>query len=166
MCVVLTILVLFLEQCGIRDGKEIVFVWVPGLVGISGNSAADFAGKDALDGDVSDEYNPFSDLKPRFNSYITELWQNEWDSYPLNKLHKTGPKINEFLTSSRTNRRKETVLSGLHISHSFMTHSFLLKGEYSPFCIPCNELLSLEHMLLHCSDLTKVREKNTAMQLL
>ena len=91
--------------------EEIVFVWVPGQVRIGGISAADFVAKNAIDGDDSDDYIPFSDLKPRLNSYITELWQNEWDSYPLNKLHKTGPKINEFLTSSRTNRREETVLS-------------------------------------------------------
>ena len=107
------------------------------------------------DGDVSDEYIPFSDLKPRLHSYITELLQNEWDNDPINKLHKIGPKINEFLTSCRCNRREETVLSRLHIDTSCMTHSFLVKGE----AVPCNELLSLEHVLLHCSDLSEVRQK-------
>jgi len=53
----------------IKDGKEVVYVWLPGHVGISGNLAADSAAKDALDGDVSDEYIPFSDLKPRLNNY-------------------------------------------------------------------------------------------------
>ena len=62
--------------------EEIVFVWVPGQVRIGGISAADFVAKNAIDGDDSDDYIPFSDLKPRLNSYITELWQNEWDSYP------------------------------------------------------------------------------------
>ena len=41
-----------------------------------------------------------------------------------------------------------------------MTHSFLLlKGEDHPFCIPYNESLSLEHVLLRCSDLTDLTEK-------
>ena len=44
--------------------------------------------------------------------------------------------------------------------HIYMTISFLLKGEDPPFRIPCSELLSLEHLLLHCSDLTEIREKH------
>ena len=50
--------------------KEAVFDWVPGHVGIKRNSAADTAAEDALDGDISDEFAPFSDLKPRMNQYI------------------------------------------------------------------------------------------------
>ena len=56
----------------IKDGKEVVYVWLPGHVGISGNLAADSAAKDALDGDVSDEYIPSSDLKPRLNNYVAK----------------------------------------------------------------------------------------------
>ena len=109
----------------IRNGREIVFVWVLGHVGISRNSAADSAARDALDDDVSAEYIPFSDFKPRLKSYITEVWQNEGDNYPQNKLHKISPKMNEFLAPSHTNRRKETDLSRLHIDHLYRTRSFL-----------------------------------------
>ena len=109
----------------IRDGREIVFVWVLGHVGISGNSAADSATKDAPDGDVSAEYIPFFDFRPRLKSYITEVWQNEWDNYPLNKLHKISPKMNEFQAPSHTNRREETVLSRLHIDRLYRTRCFL-----------------------------------------
>ena len=38
-------------------------------------------------------------------------------------------------------------------------HSFLLKREDPPFCIPFNELLSLEHKFLHRLDLIEVRKK-------
>ena len=91
----------------------------PGHVGIGGNSAAE----DALDSDISDELIPFSDLKPRLNKYILDLWQTEWDDYPHNKLYKTFSKLKECVTPRCSNRREETVLSRLHIGHSF----FLVK---------------------------------------
>ena len=64
----------------IQEEREIVFVCVPGHVDIRGNSAADLAAKGALiDGDILDELIPFSDLEPRLNNYIFELWQRDWD---------------------------------------------------------------------------------------
>ena len=63
----------------LQDGREFAFVWVPGHVGIGGNTAADTAARDALDGDISDELIPVSDLKPRMNQCIMEFWQHEWD---------------------------------------------------------------------------------------
>ena len=50
-----------------------------GHAGIRGNSAADSAARDALDGDVSDEFTPYSPLKSRLNKFMVELWQGEWD---------------------------------------------------------------------------------------
>ena len=52
-----------------KDGKETVFIWVPGHVGITGNLAADSAAKDALVVDISVELIPFSDLKSHANKY-------------------------------------------------------------------------------------------------
>ena len=66
--VLVQILELYTEMT--REVREIVFIWVSDHVGIRGNSAADSAAKDALDGSISVELIPFSDLKPRTNKYI------------------------------------------------------------------------------------------------
>ena len=63
--VLVKILELYTEMT--REGRETVFIWVPGHVGIRENSAADSAAKDALDGDISVERILFSDLKSRTN---------------------------------------------------------------------------------------------------
>ena len=142
--VLVQILDLYTEMT--RDGREIVFVWVPGHVGITGNSAADSAAKDALDGDILVELIPFSDLKSRKNKYILELWQSEWDEFPENKLYISNVKRMYCLSPDK--QKRETVMARLHIGHSFITHSFLLKGEEPPVCIGYDKRLTIEHILL------------------
>ena len=65
-----------------KDGRDIVFIWVPGHVGIRGNSAVDSA---AHDGDVSVEFIPFSDLESHASKYILQLWPSGWDKFLNNK---------------------------------------------------------------------------------
>ena len=51
-------------------------------------------------------------------------------------------------------------MAWLHIGHSFITHSFLLKGEEPPMCIGCDKRLTIEHILLTCFDFIEIRESH------
>ena len=51
-------------------------------------------------------------------------------------------------------------MARLHIGHSFITHSFLLKGEELPMCIGCDIRLIIEHILLTCADFIEIRESH------
>ena len=133
-------------------------------MGIRGNSPADYATKDALAGDISVELIPFSDLKSPANKYILALWQLEWDEFPGNKLHKIFPFLKECVVCPRTNRKEETVIAQMHIGHFFITHSFLLKGEEPSMCTGCDELLTIEHILLTCSDVIEISESHFRAQ--
>ena len=129
------------------ERADIVFCWLPSHIGIASNEEADKAAKDALSFEVLPFKVPFSDFKPLINSFIHDVWQRSWND-PLNqknKLFAIKPNISEWLPSSRSNRREEIVLARLRIGYTHMTHSYLLKGEDPPDCIPCSTILSVKH---------------------
>ena len=69
-----------------KDGKEIVFIRVPGHAGIRGNSSADCVAKDVLVGDTSVELIPFSDLKSHANKYYNCVSLSGMSSWEINYI--------------------------------------------------------------------------------
>ena len=57
-----------------------------------------------------------------------------------------------------TARKESTVLNRLHIGHSFLTHSFILRKEEAPVCVACNTALTIKHILIECADMLEVRK--------
>ena len=49
-------------------------------------------------------------------------------------------------------REKKTVLYRLHIGHSYLTHSFILRTEEAPDCFACNVPITVKHILIECTD--------------
>ena len=56
-------------------------------------------------------------------------------------------------------RKENTVLNRLHIGHSYLTLSFLLRKEEAPVCVACNVVLTVKHILNECADLLEIRKK-------
>ena len=98
---------------------------------------------------------PFSDLKPLTAKYIYQVWQKEWDETGLvsNIFHKILPKLPDKLLSFCNTRKKYTVLDRLHIGHSYLTHSFILRKEETPVCVACKTVITVKHILTECADL-------------
>ena len=71
--------------------------------------------------------------------YVSQIWQKEWDETVLvsNKFHEILPKLPDKLLTF-CNTRKDTVLNRLHIGHSYLTYSFILRKEEAPVCVACN----------------------------
>ena len=140
-------------------GKDILFVWVPSHIGIAGNEMADKAAREALDEDVSAAKVPFADLKPHIRKYFKDKWQTLWDESLPNKLHDIMPELGEWPEGCREHRREEIVLARARIGHTYLTHSYLLKDEPVPECIPCQSTLSVKHILIDCIDFQDTRRR-------
>ena len=118
--------------------KTVIFCWLPSHIGISGNERADSAAKAALQKDVSNCLISYTATYQYISQYVRDMWQREWDTAVNNKLHATKPLIGEQPSTYRSVRRDEVVLSRLRFGHSYLTHSYLLKGDPSPECVTCN----------------------------
>ena len=112
-----------------------VFCWLPSHVGIKGNEKADIAAKSALTLNISGLKIPFTDFKPCINTFLHNKWQMSWNATVFNKLHSIKPSLGDWQSSYRIDRKEEVTLARLRIGHTFITHSFLLKGEDWPLCI-------------------------------
>ena len=51
------------------------------------------------------------------------------------------------------------VLTYLHIGHTRLTHSYLLKREDQPFCISCNEPFTVKNFLIDFIEFSHVRHQ-------
>jgi kelch-like protein 2/3 len=144
---------LILNQC------EIVFCWIPGHVGILGNTKADQLAKDALQLDVSPSTIPHLDYKQNVNDYVKIAWQVHWDYELLNKLHMIQPKLGLHQYHGVSERRDEIVLNRCRIGHTYLTHGYLLRSEPFPICISCQCPLTVQHILLECIEFADSRQR-------
>jgi ribonuclease HI len=137
--------------------NDIIFYWLPSHMGIRGNSLADSAAKSALNfQNISTTKVPYTDSKPAIKTYIQQRWQTHWDQQQYNKLHAIKPQLG-YQALTQFSRHDAVVLRRCRIGHSHLTHSFLLKGEQPPTCIPCQCPLTVEHILLRCIDTDLIR---------
>ena len=137
--------------------SKIIFCWLPGHVGIKGNTLADAAAKAAHTAPISRMSIPYSDSKHAVSSYIKLLRQEKWNNESHNKLHHFQPLIGITPLSGVYCRQDETVLRRCCIGHTFYTHSYILKGEDRPRCVGCDEDITVKHILLDCVDFSDQR---------
>ena len=76
-----------------------------------------------------------------------------------NKFYEILPKLSDKLLSFCNTRKGNTALNRLHIGHSYLTHSFILRKEEDPVSVACNTVLTVKHILIECADLLEVRKK-------
>ena len=82
---------------------------------------------------------------------------NTFGIIQLHNIYPTLP-INSNYPKAQLTRQEQTPYNRLRIGHTYLTHSYLLKDEDPPICIPCNSLLTVEHILISCIDFDIIRQ--------
>jgi len=114
----------------ISDGSRVVFLWIPGHVGLAGNLAADSTAKDALHLPVYSLTVTHSDYKSLIRLQALRQWQLRWNCETGNKLHSIEPRVN-VINMFRLPRRDDIIIHRFRIEHTYLTHGNLLGGEAS-----------------------------------
>ena len=140
----------------IMSSKHIILCWLPSHTGIKGNEKANIAAKSALLLPPSNFKLPYTDFKPITDKYLFNIWQSVSDTAVNNKLYSIKPILSEWRPAYRMDHKEEVVLTKLRIGQSYATHSYLLKGEEQPMCIPCDAPFTIKHVLLYCVDFENV----------
>ena len=143
--------------------KSVRFCWVPAHVGIQGNEDADRNAQLAtVSFDAFITRVPHSDLKLPIRAFILDKWQERWSSPHLannRKYFAIRDSISQWSSSNNSNRHVEVILTRLRIGHTRLTHKFLLEGSSAPECAHCDEVQTVEHILVHCSRYCEVRRR-------
>ena len=150
---------ILVKNSELSSSYNIVYCWLPSHIGIRGNEEADRAAKMALSLEPSDFKLSYSDFKPCIKKYLRQKWQVSWDDAINNKLHAIKPILGEWTPSYRTIRREEVVIARIRIGHTYITHSYILKGEDPPECVSCNVPFTVKHFMTTCTDLQPTRDK-------
>ncbi|KAJ8049727.1 hypothetical protein HOLleu_02602 [Holothuria leucospilota] len=82
--------------------------------------------------DVTNLYLPHTDYRPNINGYVKSKWQELWDTFPENKLHRVKPTVLSVGNASLRKRRDDLVLTRARIGHSYLTHAYLFHGDERP----------------------------------
>ena len=88
---------------------------------------------------------------------MSKSWQDSWNTEINNKLHIVQPLIKPPVFN-RVPRRDEILIHRLRVGHTYLTHSYLLHKESPPECDFCHLPLTVEHILISCSEHVAVRK--------
>ena len=87
---------------------------------------------------------PIMILNIKLTNLMFTLEQYVWNGVVVKKLHSIKPVLGDLQSSYRRCRKDEIVLGCVHIGHTQLTHSYILKKDPPPQCGQCQCILIVQ----------------------
>ena len=123
-----------------------------------GNVTADSAAKLAFDLTPDKFRIPHIDLKPKINKPLHAKWQQHWNNNTHNKLFQIQPTLGKWKPAFGKSRENKSLNPALHICHTRLTHSFILKQDQNPECLTCQMPCTIKHVPIECRAFALIRK--------
>ena len=126
----------------------VILEWVPGHMGIPGNTKADSSAKSSyLLHSISSVFPSAFELRSLVRDQYFQLWSRQWSDHP-ESLRAFKPTLCPTVPQD-VSRPCQVSITRLRLGTSLLTHIHLFHGQV-PVCQHCKCLNSPEHLLLHC----------------
>lgn len=136
--------------------SEVTLIWVPSHIGIPGNERADRLAN--LGANVKEVgWNVGCELQDAYSQadrYVTEHWQNEWESANTGAFYRRlVPKVDQTRSSRFGSRRKEVTATRLRFGKCALNDHLHCVGVHATgHCDSCKVPETVQHFLLECSN--------------
>ena len=134
---------------------------MPGHVGVPGNERADRLAREAAGRAATLSPVPCTNVFPAIREANIAIWQERWDARgatsKMDEFTRTVSHLWDY--SNIRERRLQTALAHLRIGHTRLIHSYLMSGEYQPYCDDCLVPLTVRHLPVECPSLVDLRQR-------
>lgn len=143
--------------------KSVVFSWIRGHINIEGNEVVDVLAKEATQvGGTCSHKIPKSDLYVLSKEYVRKEFERNFFTGEKGKLYKaamTSLPSKPWFYEGNLNKNIVSTVNRLRANHGlFPAHKFKIGLADTPFC-SCNEIGTIEHILLECSNFINDRNE-------